>query len=650
MPIRKLVSARAVYSDRRSWYYSEMKIGGSFLITILFFAQTTRLRSQSFEVAEVSIADEQKAMTEGRISSKDLVQAYLKRIEAFDQRGPRLNALITLNSSAVREAEALDRERAAKGPRGPLHGIPVIVKDNYSTVDMQTTAGSLALLGFVPAIDAFQVRKLREAGAVILGKSNLHELASGITTVGSAFGQTRNPYDPARYPGGSSGGTGAAIAASFAAAGMGSDTCGSIRIPSSVNSLVGLRPTKGLSSIAGIVPLSVTQDVGGPLARTVGDLAAMLDATIGEDPDDPATHLPPDQSRPKFMDALRNASLKGVHIAILEPLFAGPGEDQEVNRIVRASIEELKKEGVEATSVPLPELMADLNGSSVINAEFKEDLANYLAKSGNPPVHSLEEIVQGGLFHVGLAGGMGARLASKGRNSREYQLALAKRAAVQQTILKVMEDQKLDALVYPTLTRRPAMIGDPQGGTTCQLSAATGFPAISMQAGFTADGLPIGVELLGRPFDDAKLVSYAYAYEQARHHRRPPARTPALHGGSTVPLMNWQSSVRALGKNSTVSAKFTFDTTTNELTYNLTMSGFPEGEILAATIHRVDKDGNGPAIAVLANHGFQAIAGSETLSDPDRERMMTGSLYLRITSRSPSTNNLRIVLQPANLK
>ena len=625
-----------------------MKIDGRFVVCLVLFAQAPSIHAQSFEVAEVSIADEQKAMAEGRVSSKDLVEAYLKRIEAFDQRGPRLNALITLNPNAVREAEALDRERASKGPRSPLHGIPVIVKDNYSTADMQTTAGTMALLGFVPAIDAFQVRKLREAGAVIIGKSNLHELASGITSVGSAFGQVRNPYDPARNPGGSSGGTGAAIAASFAAAGMGSDTCGSIRIPSSANNLVGLRPTKGLSSIAGIVPLSVTQDVGGPLARSVADLAAMLDATIGEDPDDPATHLAPGQARPKFMDALQTAALKGAHIGILEPLFGGPGEDQEVNRIVRASIEELKKQGVEATSVALPELTADLNGSSVIGTEFKEDLVNYLAKSGNPPVHSLEDIVRGGLFSVALAGGMNARLASKGRDSREYRLALAKRAAIQQIILKLMEDQKLDALVYPTLTRRPAMIGDPQGGTTCQLSASTGFPAISMPAGFTTEGLPIGVELLGRPFDDAKLVSYAYAYEQATHHRRAPARTPPLHGGTSVPVITWQSSAQAPGTKSTASVKFTFDPTTNELTYKVTATGFPEGEILAATIHRVDKDGNGPAIAVLTNHAFQSIAGSETLSDPDRERMMSGGLYLRIASRSPNTNNMRLSLQPTN--
>jgi len=201
-----------------------MKIARRFLLCALWIVRAQCAYGQAFEVAESTIAEEQKAMTEGRVTAKTLVQAYLDRIEAFDHRGPRLNALITLNPNALREAEALDRERASKGPRGPLHGIPVIVKDNYSTADMQTTAGTVALLGFVPSSDAFQVRKLRDAGAVILGKSNMHELASGITTVGSAFGQTLNPYDPSRNPGGSSGGTGAAVAASFAAAGMGSDT------------------------------------------------------------------------------------------------------------------------------------------------------------------------------------------------------------------------------------------------------------------------------------------------------------------------------------------------------------------------------------------------------------------------------------------
>jgi Asp-tRNA(Asn)/Glu-tRNA(Gln) amidotransferase A subunit family amidase len=625
-----------------------MNAAKRFLVCALWIVHAPSVHAQAFEVAEAAIADEQKAMAEGRITSKALVQAYLVRIAAFDHRGPALNALITLNPNALGQAEALDRERAAKGPRGPLHGIPVIVKDNYSTADMQTTAGTMALLGFVPSSDAFQVRKLREGGAVIVGKSNLHELASGITTVGSAFGQTLNPYDPARNPGGSSGGTAAAIAASFAAAGMGSDTCGSIRIPASVNNLVGLRPTKGLSSISGIVPLSSTQDVGGPLARSVADLAVMLDATAGEDPADAATHLQPGRARPKFVDALEAGALKGARIGILEPLFGDASDDQEVIRVVRASIEDLKNQGATAVSVPMPELMAALNGSSVIDTEFKEDLANYLATHGNPPVHSLEEIVRGGLIHASLEAVMNTRLASKGRDSREYQIAVAKRAAIQQTILKLMEDQKLDALIYPTMRRKPARIGEPQGGSNCQLSASTGFPAISMPAGFTGDGLP--VELLGRAWDDAKLVSYAYAYEQAMHRRRAPARTPALGGGLSIPPITWQSSAQAPGTGSTVSARFTFDPDTNELTYNVTAAGFPQGDLLAATLHRLGKGDSGPAIAVLSNHAFQSITGTEKLSDPDREKMMSGGLYLRIAARSKSTDNLRIPLKPPDGK
>ena len=601
--------------------------------------------AQTFEVAELSIAAQQKAMTEGRITSKALVQAYLNRINAFDQRGPKLNALMTINPNALKEAADLDRERATKGPRGPLHGIPVIVKDNYSTADMPTTAGTLALLGFVPAHDAFQVRKLREAGAVIIAKSNLHELASGITTISSAGGQTLNPYDPTRNPGGSSGGTGAGIAASFAAAGMGSDTCGSIRIPSAHNNLVGLRPTKGLSSIGGIVPLSVTQDVAGPLARSVQDLATMLDATIGEDPADAATHLQPGQVRPKFAEALRAGALRGARIGILEPLFGNAGDDQDVIRVVRAAVEEMKKEGAEAVPVPMPELNAAIEGTSVIDFEFREDLANYLAQSGNPPVKSLAEIVDRGLIHASLEVGMRRRLASKGRNSEEYQQAMAKRASLAQAMLTVMDDQKLDALVYPVMKRRPARIGDGQNGTNCQLSASTGFPAISMPAGFTEEGLPVGVELFARPFDDAKLVSFAYDYERATGHRRAPALTPALGASSSPAVITWQSKVSAAGSAGRVTANFSFDPATGELKYDVAASGFPKGGILSASLHRTVKNDIGPAILLISNHAFENVAGAERLSSPDREKLLSGGLYLRIATRE-NADSIRIPLKP----
>jgi Asp-tRNA(Asn)/Glu-tRNA(Gln) amidotransferase A subunit family amidase len=602
-----------------------MKAAGILFLFALRFTQ-----AQTFEVAEASIADEQKAMAEGRVTSKALVQAYLNRIQAFDQKGPHLNAMIALNPRALNEAEVLDREREEKGPRGPLHGIPIILKDNYSTKDMPTTAGSLALMSFVPANDAFQVRKLREAGAVIIGKSNLHELASGITTISSAGGQTRNPYDPTRNPGGSSGGTGAAIAASFAAAGMGSDTCGSIRIPSSHNSLVGLRPTKGLSSIAGIVPLSTTQDVGGPLARTVSDLAAMLDATIGEDPADPATHLAAGQQRGKFAEYLSADALKGARIGILEPLFGDTSDDQEVLRTVRAAIDEMTKFGAIAVAIPMADLTSMLEGSSVIDFEFKEDLANYLTQNPIAPVHSLQEIFDAGLMHASLEAVFKRRLGAKGRESEDYRKALGKRAALRQAISDLMDKQKVDAVVYPTIRRKPARINETQGGSTCQLSASTGFPAISMPAGFTPDGLPVGIELLGRAFDDAKLVSYAFSYEQATHHRKAPARTPALGTRLRPPLLAWQSG----------NAKFTFDPATNDLTYTITA---PQGDILAATLHRAGKNGNGPVIAVLTNHSFKTLSGNEQLSNLDREELTSGALYIRLATRS---SELRIPVRP----
>lgn len=591
-------------------------------ISVVLLLLSVGLRAQTFEVAEASIADEQKAMTEGRTTSKALVEAYLRRIAAFDKSGPKLNAMIALNPNAVKEAEALDKERAAKGVRGPLHGIPVVVKDNYATNDMPTTAGTLGLLGFVPAKDSWQVKKLREAGAVIVGKTNLHELAYGITSISSAGGQTLNPYDTSRNPGGSSGGTGAAVAASFAAAGMGSDTCGSIRIPSAHNNLVGLRPTKGLSGITGIVPLSSTQDVGGPLARTVADLAAMLDATVGEDPGDAATKLGAGETRPKFSDAIKGASLAGVRIGTLEPLWGDSGDDQDVIRVDRAAVEELKKAGATVVSVPMPELNAALAGISLIDAEFNEDLKAWLEWSGNPPVHSLREIVDRGLFHSAIEGVLRRSVESKGRSGDDYQKILAKRTALMQMMTKLMEEQKLDALVYPTMRRRPAHTGDAQGGSTCQLSAATGFPAIAMQAGFTGDGLPVAIELFGKRMDDAKLVGYAAAYEAATHHRKAPATTPGLDSGNGIGLFTRRVSQGG------VSLEYTMHRDSGELKYVIV------GTVLSATLHHKGAGETGPVIEVLEKGPFLRRSGVTTLSGRELEMLGAGSLYLEMITRN----------------
>jgi len=284
-------------------------------------ARAQATRDKPFEVHEASITDLQNALAAGRTTSVELVEAYLARIAAYDQRGPALNALIRLNPNARVDAQRMDEERRRGKVRGPLHGIPIIIKDNFDTSDLPTSGGSLALANHQTRDDAFVVRRLREAGAIILAKSNLHELAAGITTISSLGGQTLNPYDPRRCPGGSSGGTGAAIAASFAAVGWGSDTCGSIRIPSAFGSLAGLRPTQGLVSRSGVMPLSHTQDIPGPLARTVRDLAIALDATVGVDSSDTATRVLVGRGTPRFTDSLRIDALRGARIGILMSYF-----------------------------------------------------------------------------------------------------------------------------------------------------------------------------------------------------------------------------------------------------------------------------------------------------------------------------------------
>jgi Asp-tRNA(Asn)/Glu-tRNA(Gln) amidotransferase A subunit family amidase len=621
--------------------------------TVPAAAQTQR--PAPVEVMEATIAELQRWMTEGKTTSKALVQKYLARIEAYDARGPRLNAILTINPNALKEAEALDLERAAKGPRGPLHGIPIILKDNYNTANMPTTAGSPALAGFIPPDDSFQVRKLREAGVVILAKANMHELASGIISISAFGGQTRNPYDPDRNPGGSSGGTGAAIAASFAAVGMGSDTCGSIRIPASHNNLVGLRATKGLSSIAGIVPLSTTQDVGGPLARTMADLAIVLDATIGEDPADPATKLAPGQMRPKFSVALDANALKGAHIGVLTALFGDAPEDQEVTRVVRASIEEMKKQGATMVDVAIPNLTELLRDGSLIDFEFKGDLAAYLAARPGAPVRSLDEILQKGLYHWALEPAFKRRNSAKGRDSEEYRKALAKRLETQEAVLKVMDEQKLDALVYPTIRRKAARIGDPQTDTNCRLSASTGFPALSVPAGFTDDGLPVGIEIFGRAFADARVVALGYAFEKASPHRHPPPRTPALGESEGQPIAfeiiaTGGEVVTAVATGSVAKARFTFNPTTNELTYKIAISDLKPEDVLFANIHRAAKGQNGPVVVIVSNRGFKEISGAQVLSDADRRSLMAGNLYLSVATRKNRAGELRAQLtvpQPA---
>ncbi len=609
-------------------------LGLSLLAGALFIAPATA----QIEVYEATIQELQAALTAGRVTSVQLVEAYLARIDAYDQRGPALNALISLNPRAHADAGTLDRERSRGDVRGPLHGIPIILKDNYDTFDMPTTGGSVALASSVPPDDAFQVRKLREAGAVILGKSNLHELALGITSISGLGGQTRNPYDPTRNPGGSSGGTGTAIAASFGAIGWGSDTCGSIRIPSAHNNLFGLRPTKGLSSIDGIIPLAHTQDVGGPLARSVTDLAIGLDATIGPDPADPATRMLEGRELPQFVQSLDPGALRGARIGLLTASFGEATEDRESGRIVRAAVARMGELGATVVDVDL-DVDSLARGSSVIGFEFKFDLIDYLAATPDAPVRSLGDVLERGQYHAALESRFRSQNGVESRDSEAYRTALQRRSVVQEGLRRAMEEQDLDALAYPTIRRKAARIGDPQRGSACQLSASSGFPAMSLPAGFTDDGIPVGLELMGLPLDDARLVALAYAYEQDVAPRRPPDFVPALEDGLAPAPVQQRISTEGVVR---LAGQLAFDWSTGLLGFDLAISGAPGPEVLGVYLHRGSPDGAGPVIHRLMASGRVTQSGHAALAAVDRTAFAASRLYLQVNTRANPDGEIRV--------
>jgi amidase len=538
----------------------------------------------AFEVTEASLSDIRAALEEGRVSSAQLVDAYRARIAAYDHAGPMLNSFIRLNPNARKEAVALDAERKAGKLRGPLHGIPILLKDNFDTKDMITTAGSLALASHRPTKDAFVVQKLRDGGAIIIGKTNLHELAAGITSISSMGGQTLNPYNPDRCPGGSSGGTGAAVAASFAAIGWGSDTCGSIRIPSAYASLFGLRPTQGLFSRDGVVPLSVTQDTPGPLARTVFDLVIALDATVGQDPNDPQTNLTAGRAPMKFADSLNPQILRGARIGIFRPYFRDAEGD--IADTVRAAINSMKAQGAEVVEVNMTDFDAAIAGTRAIGFESKFDLLDYLSRPGNAPVKSLREIIDKGLFDRQLEARHKTGDTATMRGSPAHRAALAKQIVLRNRMIAFMDSARLDAIAYPTIGQRPVLVGSPQTASSCALASQTGLPAISMPAGFTSDGLPTAMELMGRPFSDARLVAYAYAYELAGPRRRPPPTTPALVNGKAPAPKTTTLSVGPA--TSAVAANFSFDPATSTLSFTVRATGAKSSTIQAVVLRRSD--------------------------------------------------------------
>ncbi len=596
-----------------------------------------------FEVAERSVSQLGAAMADGTVTAVELVAAYLDRIEAFDQRGPALNAMIAVNPRAAEVAAELDAERAAGNVRGPLHGIPVVVKDNYDTADMPTTAGTLGLATSVPPDDSTQVRRLREAGAIILGKTNMHELARGITTVASFGGQTRNPYDPARNPGGSSGGTGAAVGASFGAFGMGSDTCGSIRIPSAHHALVGLRGTRGLASGDGIVPLSLTQDIGGPLARTVRDLAYALDATVGPDPADETTRLSEGNVPDTFLTALNREGLAGARLGLVPAMLDEGDAGRPVREAIERAAEDMERLG--ATVVAIEDLDPSelTRDASVIGTEFPFHLNAYLEATPGAHVRSLADFVSAGLYHGILEGGLARSLEVEELDTEDYRASLARRDEIRAAVTALLDERELDALIYPTIRRTARPIGQPQPGSNCALSATSGLPAITVPAGFADDDMPVGLELLGRAWAESRLLEMAYAYEQGTRHRRAPDFTPGLIAPpAPVPL---EARVQA-DPGLRVDASFVLSPATRTVRYQIRGTESIADQVLLVALHRRGpEDGaeNGPVLRYLSRRGVSA-AGSLNLTGPEMHALREGRLYVAVHTTANLAGAVRIDL------
>jgi len=464
---------------------------------------------------DATIPELQAAMESGDLTAVELVDFYLARIAAYDDAGPNLNAFIVVNPAAREEAAALDAERAVSGPRGLLHGIPVVLKDNIDTADMQTTAGARGLAGFVPPDDAFQVRRLRDAGAIILGKTNMEEFANGFRALSSLGGQTLSPYDLGRDPGGSSGGSAVAVTANFAMAGWGTDSCGSVRFPAVLNDLYGLRPSEGLTSRTGLVPLSTTLDTMAAMARTVVDLAIVLDATAGVDPDDPTT-VPVDAS---YLDAVDPNGLSGRRIGVVQFKL-----QPDIDALMRAALDDMVANGAELVDVTLP------GGIDVgpIFGEFPSALDAYLAERPGAPVRSLQELldlnVEDPQFQEMIR--QAARWA--GVDSPAGRAALEGRPVFRDKVVALMDELDLDAVFYPESQETAPRLGSAASPYDCQSAGYGGFPAISIPAGFAANGLPVGFELMGRPFAEETLIAMAAGYEAHTDHRVPPPETPPL--------------------------------------------------------------------------------------------------------------------------
>lgn len=503
------------------------------LLALLLFmenCQPNQSPAAPFQLEETTIADIHAAYQSGALTARELTERYLERIETLD-KATGLNAIVVINPGALEEATKLDEEFQRTGRLRPLHGIPIIVKDNYDTEGLQTTAGSKALEGSVPPDDAYQVRKLREAGAIVLAKSNMAEWAfSPYVTESSILGVTRNPYDLERVPAGSSGGTAAAVAANLGAAGLGTDTGNSIRGPSSHNALVGIRSTMGLTSRDGIIPLYLRNDIGGPMARTVEDAVRILEVIAGPDPNDPITRRSEGKVPDSYLQFLDREALRGARLGLFRRYVDDEDTDPEIRRLTMAAVADLERLGatvVDSVAVPGYEEMTE----GIWCPTFVRDVNNYLASLGDDaPYKTIQAVYESGLYSDYIKDDLAyfvdrAKKTGGTEDNCPDVYTREQNIRFREAIETVMDSLRIDAIIYPTWSNPPRKIGDlesPAGDNSQMLSPHTGFPAMTVPIGFSYDQWPAGMTFLGRLFDEPKLIGYTYAYEQGTRRRQAP--------------------------------------------------------------------------------------------------------------------------------
>jgi Asp-tRNA(Asn)/Glu-tRNA(Gln) amidotransferase A subunit family amidase len=489
----------------------------------------------AFTVQETTIAQAHAAFRSGTLTCRALVDAYLARIDAYDKKGPAINSLIVVHPDARKVADSLDARFKSEGLTGPLHCVPMIVKDNFETRDLPTTDGSLAFAGFVSTRDATQVRRVREAGAIVLAKSNMAEFAfTPYETVSSILpGYTKNPYALDRVTAGSSGGTAASVAANLGEAGLGTDTGNSIRGPSAHQALVGIRSTMGLTSRAGVIPLSYAADIAGPMTRTVADAVAVFQVIAGYDADDPVTEAARGRQVPDYSKSLVADGLRGARIGILRQAYERPTLDSGVAAVFAHAIADLRAQGATVIdSVPIVGLDSVRRQQTQGCNRFKYDLEKWIASTGSrTPVKTLEELVRSNRFHPSTQSRLEAAMRATAPVDSQPGCAQAElvRSGYRAVLGAAMDNLRLDAVVYPTWSNPPRLIGDlntPHGDNSQVYSPQTGWPAITVPMGYTRGVLPAGMTILGRAWSEATLFKLAYAYEQATKHRKPPTSTP----------------------------------------------------------------------------------------------------------------------------